>query len=57
MIFLVDVRSEITSDDLFLTKLIRKSGKEVILVANKCETVKQDNEAFKIHFFWFWRVN
>ena len=53
VIFLVDVRSEITSDDLFLTKLIRKSGKEVILVANKCETVKQDNEALKFISFGF----
>ncbi len=53
VIFLVDVRSEITSDDLFLTKLIRKSGKKVILVANKCETVKQDNEALKFNSFGF----
>ena len=53
VIFLVDVRSEITSDDLFLTKLIRKSGKEIILVANKCETVKQDNEALKFNSFGF----
>lgn len=53
VIFLVDVRSEITSDDLFLTKLIRKSGKDIILVANKCETVKQDNEALKFNSFGF----
>ena len=53
IIFLVDVRSEITSDDIFLTKLVRKSGKEILLVANKCETLKQDNEAFKFNSFGF----
>ena len=53
IIFLVDVRSEITSDDLFLAKLVRKSGKEIFLVANKCETVKQDQEALKFDSFGF----
>ncbi len=47
IIFLVDVRSEITSDDLFLVKLLRKSGKKIYLTANKCETTKQDEEAIK----------
>ena len=47
IIFLVDVRSEITSDDLFLVKLLRKSGKKIHLTANKCETTKQDEEAIK----------
>ena len=51
--FLVDVRSEITSDDLFLAKLVRKSGKKIFLVANKCETVKQDQEALKFDSFGF----
>ena len=53
ILFLVDVRSEITSDDLFLAKLVRKSGKDIILVANKCETVKQDQEALKFDSFGF----
>jgi len=53
IIFLVDVRSEITSDDLFLSKLIRKSGKDIFLVVNKCETIKQDQEALKFDSFGF----
>jgi len=53
ILFLVDVRSEITSDDLFLAKLVRKSGKDIFLVANKCETTKQDQEALKFDSFGF----
>ncbi len=53
ILFLVDVRSEITSDDLFLAKLVRKSGKKIFLTANKCETVKQDQEALKFDSFGF----
>ena len=53
ILFLVDVRSEITSDDLFLAKLVRKSGKKIFLVANKCETVRQDQEALKFDSFGF----
>ncbi|MEC7734582.1 MAG: ribosome biogenesis GTPase Der, partial [Pseudomonadota bacterium] len=49
LIFLLDVREGITSDDLYLSKLLRKSGKKIILVANKCETPKQDNEALELH--------
>ena len=53
LIFLLDVREGITSDDLYLSKLLRKSGKEIILVANKCETPKQDNEALELHSLGF----
>jgi len=53
LIFLLDAREGITSDDLYLSKLLRKSGKEIILVANKCETPKQDNEALELHSLGF----
>jgi len=53
LIFLLDVREGITSDDLYLSKLLRKSGKEIILVANKCETPTQDNEALELHSLGF----
>ena len=53
LIFLLDVREGITSDDLYLSKLIRKSGKEIILVANKCETPKQDDDALELHSLGF----
>ena len=45
IIFLVDVRSEITSDDLFLVKLLRKSEKKFILPLTN---VKQQNKMKKL---------
>lgn len=43
LIFVIDARSNLTSDDISLASLIRKSGKKVVLVANKCEglSIKQ----------------
>ena len=43
LLFVIDARANLTSDDLSLASLIRKSGKKVILIANKCEgfAVKQ----------------
>ena len=49
IIFLVDVRSEITSDDLFLVKLLRKSGKKFILPLTN---VKQQNKMKKLLNFY-----
>ena len=39
LLFVIDARANLTSDDLSLASLIRKSGKKVILIANKCEGV------------------
>ena len=39
LLFVIDARSNLTSDDISLSSLIRKSGKKVILIANKCEGV------------------
>ena len=39
LLFVIDARADLTSDDLSLASLIRKSGKKVILIANKCEGV------------------
>ena len=39
LLFVIDARSNLTSDDVALASLIRKSGKKVILIANKCEGV------------------
>ena len=49
ILFVLDSREELTSDDIYLSKLIRKSGKKVILVANKCETPIQDSDSVKFN--------
>jgi GTPase len=49
VIFLVDGRSEITASDRELAALLRKTGKPVSLVVNKCDTGKKDD---LIHDFY-----
>ena len=39
ILFMVDARKNLTSDDIFLSDLVRKSDKKIILIANKCETM------------------
>ena len=43
ILFVVDSRNSLTSDDYSLASIVRKSGKKVILIANKCEgaSIKQ----------------
>ena len=43
ILFVIDSRNSLTSDDYSLAAMVRKSGKKVILIANKCEgnSVKQ----------------
>ena len=53
ILFVLDSRQELTSDDIYLSKLIRKSGKKVILVANKCETPIQDSNSLKFNSLGF----
>ena len=53
ILFVLDSREELTSDDIYLSKLIRKSGKKVILVANKCETPIQDSDSVKFNSLGF----
>jgi len=42
IIFLVDAREEITSMDQEIARVLRESGKDVILVANKCDNEKME---------------
>ncbi len=37
ILFVIDARNSLTPDDYSLASIIRKSGKKVILIANKCE--------------------
>ncbi len=53
ILFVLDSREELTSDDFYLSRLIRKSGKKVILVANKCETLNQDNDSLSFNSLGF----
>lgn len=43
IIFMVDVREGITPMDEDVTRMLRKSGKKVLLVSNKVDSVKQVN--------------
>jgi len=37
ILFVIDARNSLTPDDYSLASIVRKSGKKVILIANKCE--------------------
>ena len=47
ILFLVDGRSEITSSDRILADIIKKSNKPYILIINKIDTKKQENDIFQ----------
>ncbi len=49
VIFLVDGRGEITASDRELAAMLRKTGKPVTLVVNKCDTGKREEQ---IHDFY-----
>jgi len=52
-LFMIDARAGLLPDDAAFSKLLRKSGKPVILVANKAEGRKAESgfyEAFKLGF-------
>jgi GTPase len=51
ILFMVDVRQELTSEDFHAAELLRKSKKPVILVANKC-----DNPSFEEYVFNFYEL-
>ena len=52
-LFLIDARAGLLPDDAIFAKMLRKSGKQVILIANKAEGRKAESgfyEAFKLGF-------
>lgn len=49
VIFLVDGRSEITASDRELATMLRKTGKPVTLVVNKCDTGKREEQIHDFH--------
>jgi GTP-binding protein len=46
ILFMVNGREEPSSSDLALTQFVRESNKPVILVVNKCDSLKQDEQTF-----------
>ena len=45
VIFVVDGRSELTQDDLEMARMLHRSGREVSLAVNKCDTEALDSQA------------
>lgn len=48
IVFVVDVREELTAEDFHAANLLRKSKKPVILVANKCDNPKFEEQRFNL---------
>ncbi|MGE3278214.1 MAG: ribosome biogenesis GTPase Der [Candidatus Altimarinota bacterium] len=42
IVFLIDSKEEITSEDMHVAQLLRKSGKKILLVASKCDSGLED---------------
>ncbi len=51
ILFLVDGKEEITSSDESLAQLVRESNKRNLLVVNKCDTLKSDNQINQFYKF------
>ena len=49
IVFMVDGREEPTASDLTLAQFIRESARPYILVVNKCDTLKQDDQIHNFH--------
>lgn len=48
IVLVVDVRSDLTSDDFYAAELLRKSKKPVILVANKCDNAVYEEQRYNL---------
>lgn len=48
-IFMIDARDGVQPYDKLLANLLRQSGKEIILLANKCEGREQENSIFEAY--------
>jgi GTP-binding protein len=49
-VFVIDARAGVTAGDEIIAEALRRSGKPVILAANKCETRIDLNEAYALGF-------
>lgn len=53
IVFVVDVREELTSEDFHAAQLLRKSKKPVILVANKCDNPRFEDYRYNLYELGF----
>ena len=53
IVFVVDVREELTSEDFHAADLLRRSKKPVILVANKCDNSRFEEARFNFYELGF----
>jgi GTP-binding protein len=53
IIFVVDVRAELTAEDFHAADLLRKSKKPVVLVANKCDNHKYEELRYNMYELGF----
>lgn len=53
IIFVVDVRADMTSDDFHVAELLRKSKKNIILVANKCDNPSLEENRYNLYELGF----
>jgi GTP-binding protein len=53
ILFMVDIRQELTSEDFHAVDLLRKSKKPVVLVANKCDNPSLYEQVFNLYELGF----
>lgn len=53
ILFMINAIEEITSEDLLIAQLLRKSKKKVILVASKCDNQKIEGNIYEIYRLGF----
>jgi GTP-binding protein len=51
VLFMVDGRVSPTGSDLILAQFVRESGKPCLLLVNKCDGLKYDNQVYQFHEF------
>jgi GTP-binding protein len=57
ILFLIDAKEGVTSEDHHVSQMLRKSGKPIVLVASKCDSLKEDmSELLTLGFQDFFRI-
>lgn len=49
ILFVIDAIEDLTADDLDIASILRKSKKEIILVANKCDNLEIENSIYTLY--------
>lgn len=56
LLFVVDIRTGLTADDIDVAELLRKTKKPLVLVANKVDTQAREDRALEFHRLGFDKV-